>query len=142
VPSWGALFAYLDALFPAPPLASTCPLTALVLAESLLGYVNSGELPADAPVAVDVMAMHGPHVHRLAIYSDLGPIGIGWNEGLRRDGVATLTVLTTDLVPADVLRDIVEVMYPGGDVDAEWSPDTLDEIAGILDRAGLGPGDS
>jgi hypothetical protein len=46
---------------------------------------------------------------------------------------------TTDLSPADVLGDIVEALYPGGDPDAEWSPDTLDEIAGILDRAGLVP---
>jgi hypothetical protein len=40
---------------------------------------------------------------------------------------------------ARVLNQIVEAMYPGGDPNAEWSPDTLDEIAYILDRAGLVP---
>jgi hypothetical protein len=40
---------------------------------------------------------------------------------------------------SDVLGEIVEAMFPGGAPDAQWSPDTLDEIAIILDRAGLSP---
>ena len=38
-----------------------------------------------------------------------------------------------------VLNQIVESMYPGGDPDAEWSSDTLDTIASILQSAGLVP---
>jgi hypothetical protein len=49
---------------------------------------------------------------------------------------------TDEQSPAAVLADIVEAMYPGGDPDAQWSPDTLDEIAAILGRAGLVPEDA
>lgn len=46
-------------------------------------------------------------------------------------------------VAADVfaaMRGILEAMYPGGDPEAEWSPDTLNEIARVLKDHGLAPG--
>jgi hypothetical protein len=32
------------------------------------------------------------------------------------------------------LLDIVEIMYPGGDKGHEWTPDTLNQIAGVINR--------
>ena len=36
------------------------------------------------------------------------------------------------------IQAIKEALWPGGDVDHPWSPDTLDEIAGIMHRDGHG----
>ena len=38
--------------------------------------------------------------------------------------------------PQQVLRCIIEAMFPAGRIDEEWSADTLDSICGILDNAG------
>lgn len=40
---------------------------------------------------------------------------------------------------AALVSDIREKLWPGGDVDHEWSADTLMQIAGLLTDAGLRP---
>ena len=37
-----------------------------------------------------------------------------------------------------VLRELAGVLYPDGP-DTEWTPDTLDAVAGILTRHGVAP---
>jgi len=39
----------------------------------------------------------------------------------------------------DVCRQISNALWPEGDVDHEWSADTLDQIASILIANGLAP---
>ena len=39
----------------------------------------------------------------------------------------------------ECLRTLQQTLWPGGDADHEWSPNTLDSVAGILNDAGLGP---
>lgn len=39
----------------------------------------------------------------------------------------------------DVCRQIENILWPNGDVDAEWSADTLDQIASVLIENGLAP---
>lgn len=38
-----------------------------------------------------------------------------------------------------LVRDIQETVWPGGDRDAEWDSDTIDEVATHLINAGVGP---
>jgi hypothetical protein len=38
-----------------------------------------------------------------------------------------------------VVGRIVAVLYPSDDPDAEWSPDTIDDVARVLADAGFGP---
>lgn len=38
-----------------------------------------------------------------------------------------------------LIAEIVEAVYPGQDPDAVWSPETLDHVAILLNRAGLTP---
>ncbi len=38
-----------------------------------------------------------------------------------------------------IVEQIQSALWPTGDRDHQWSPDTLDEIAGALIDAGLGP---
>ena len=40
-----------------------------------------------------------------------------------------------------VVQGVLEALYPDADPDAEWSPDTLDDVALVLATAGLTPGD-
>lgn len=42
-----------------------------------------------------------------------------------------------DLV--EVVRSLQNTLWPDGDLDAEWSSDTLEAVAGILNDAGLAP---
>lgn len=44
-----------------------------------------------------------------------------------------------DLV--EVVRCVQETLWPDGNQDAEWSPDTIEAVAGILTDAGLRPGE-
>jgi hypothetical protein len=39
----------------------------------------------------------------------------------------------------DVVAGVREALWPEGDSDHPWSPDTLDEVAELLARFGLGP---
>lgn len=38
-----------------------------------------------------------------------------------------------------ILRKVQDALWPGGDRDHEWSPDTADEVASALIDGGLGP---
>jgi hypothetical protein len=40
---------------------------------------------------------------------------------------------------AHLLREIQEILWPDGDIDRQWSPDTLDEIAHAMIRDGWCP---
>lgn len=40
---------------------------------------------------------------------------------------------------ARVILAIQETLWPGGDSEAEWSSDELEQISDILDRNGFGP---
>ncbi len=48
-----------------------------------------------------------------------------------------LEVSKTDLI--DVVRRVQQALWPRGNREHEWSPDTLDEISGAMLNAGLGP---
>ena len=39
----------------------------------------------------------------------------------------------------DLLQEICLHLWPDGDADTSWTPDTIDEIGQILVRAGLHP---
>jgi hypothetical protein len=39
----------------------------------------------------------------------------------------------------ELVAAVAECLWPGGDPDHEWSPDTPDEVAFVLDRHGLRP---
>jgi hypothetical protein len=39
----------------------------------------------------------------------------------------------------ELVRSMRSTLWPEGNLDHEWSPDTLDQIAGILTDAGLRP---
>jgi hypothetical protein len=39
----------------------------------------------------------------------------------------------------ELVAAVAECLWPGGDPDHEWSPDTLDEVASVLGRHGPGP---
>ena len=39
----------------------------------------------------------------------------------------------------ETLRELAEVLWPEGDADHEWSPDTIDEVARILTDVGFRP---
>jgi hypothetical protein len=39
----------------------------------------------------------------------------------------------------DVVAGVADCLWPGGEPDQPWSPDTLDEIADLLARFGIGP---
>lgn len=41
----------------------------------------------------------------------------------------------------EVVRCLQATLWPNGNPDFEWSPDTIDAVAGILNDAGLGPGE-
>ena len=41
--------------------------------------------------------------------------------------------------PEETLCKLAEVLWPGGDVNHEWSPDTIDEVARVLTDAGFCP---
>ena len=43
------------------------------------------------------------------------------------------------LEPEAVLRQLQEILWPAGDADHEWSPDTIDEVARVLTDAGFRP---
>ncbi len=38
-----------------------------------------------------------------------------------------------------IVMAIQETLWPGGDADFEWSADTVQEIAAIMERCGFGP---
>jgi hypothetical protein len=50
--------------------------------------------------------------------------------------VARLTDVT--LVLWKALADIREQLWPGGDADHQWSPDTIALVADVMNRAGMG----
>ena len=39
----------------------------------------------------------------------------------------------------NILNGVIEALWPGGDPDHEWSPDTLNEIKDALSSYGLDP---
>ena len=41
--------------------------------------------------------------------------------------------------PENIVASIVDALWPDGNPDFEWSPDTLNEIADILTARGYGP---
>jgi len=41
--------------------------------------------------------------------------------------------------PEGTLRELAEVLWPEGDADHSWSPDTIDEVARVLTDAGFRP---
>jgi hypothetical protein len=45
----------------------------------------------------------------------------------------------TDAGAREALARVATALYPGGDPDAAWSPDALDEVAAALAAAGLVP---
>lgn len=51
------------------------------------------------------------------------------------DGVKKLELFS----PAYAIERVREILWPGGDKDHEWSPDTLDELAMALVQMGYGP---
>jgi hypothetical protein len=38
-----------------------------------------------------------------------------------------------------LVEGIIDILYPDGDTEADWSPDTLPEIATLIEDAGLTP---
>lgn len=65
-------------------------------------------------------------------YSSLTDEGLQLAEKLEERGVADAEV---------VLRELAEILWPGGDADHEWDSDTLGEIGEVMYRAGLRPPD-
>ena len=90
-------------------------------------------------------AVEGEYIHEAAMLE-------GFVDGVRGEDDGDGALYDTDelkdsygdgQVAADAfaaVREILEAMYPGGDPDAEWSPDTLNTIADILKNRGLAPG--
>jgi hypothetical protein len=40
---------------------------------------------------------------------------------------------------AEMLAEIQELLWPGGDRDHEWESDTIEQVASVLINGGIGP---